>query len=192
MPVGHQALVAQRPDVHRQHADAMGIVAGQVGLDQLVGDQLGLARRAAARGADRAGQRVQGIMAEHRHPESPVAHAAAPAARTPADAAPSRIGNLDQRPRQDQFSGQACATRGGGPVPLGAARDARERSARGRRSASGRPTMAAAIACAGDQLRHPRSATARAQKPLTRADRRGRRCASASGRCSILCSAVKK
>jgi len=61
--VGGQAALEERVGVARQHADAMRVVAGQVGLDQVVDDQLDLARRAAEaehqlahRGAQRLGR----------------------------------------------------------------------------------------------------------------------------------------
>jgi len=37
--VGHEVAGADALDVDRQQADAVGVVPGQVGLDQLVGDQ---------------------------------------------------------------------------------------------------------------------------------------------------------
>ena len=45
--VGLQAAFEKRVRVARQHAHAVRIVAGEVGLDQVVGDELDFARRAA-------------------------------------------------------------------------------------------------------------------------------------------------
>ena len=45
--VGRQPAFEERVRIARQHADAVRIVTGQVGLDQVLGDQLGLARRTA-------------------------------------------------------------------------------------------------------------------------------------------------
>ena len=50
--VGHELSGADVFDVDRQQADAVGIVAGEIGLDQMVGDQSRLTLGAAARGAD--------------------------------------------------------------------------------------------------------------------------------------------
>ena len=60
MAVGDQSALGEGLDVERQEADAVRIVAGQVGLDELVGDQLRLPLEAAAGGADGVNQGMQG------------------------------------------------------------------------------------------------------------------------------------
>ena len=44
VPVGHEQSGVDAVDVDRQQADAVRIVAGEVGLDQMVGDQSRLMR----------------------------------------------------------------------------------------------------------------------------------------------------
>ena len=64
MGVGHEAAFEHRVDVARRHADAVRIVAAQVGLDQVGGDlrRLELGR---AGGADDGGDgRRQGVGAK--------------------------------------------------------------------------------------------------------------------------------
>ena len=57
--VGLQRAGLEIPDIGDQHADAMAVMAAQIGLDQMVGDDGGLRRRAAAGRDDLVGERKQ-------------------------------------------------------------------------------------------------------------------------------------
>ena len=56
----------ERVDVARDHADAMRIMAKQVGHDQVLGDELRFARFAAAGSDDRLDRARQGLFAKCR------------------------------------------------------------------------------------------------------------------------------
>ena len=58
--VGVQCAAGHAVDVKRQHADAVAVMAAQVGLDQMVGHQTGFGRRTA--------QRRQGGLGHVAHP----------------------------------------------------------------------------------------------------------------------------
>src|SRR5688572_24559543 len=64
MLVGGESALEQRRDVARDHADAVRIVAEQIGEHQVLGDELRLARVAAARGDDRLDGARQRLMLE--------------------------------------------------------------------------------------------------------------------------------
>ncbi len=65
--VGQKDALGQAADIERQHADAVGIVAGEIGADQMVRDQCCLARLAAGGGADGRGQAMQRQGGHDRH-----------------------------------------------------------------------------------------------------------------------------
>ena len=57
--VGLQVAGLEIPDIGDQHADAVAVMTAQIGLDQMVGDDVGLRRRAAAGRDDLVGERKQ-------------------------------------------------------------------------------------------------------------------------------------
>ncbi len=69
-------------DVARQHADTVGVVAGQVGLDQVIGDQIGLTRARTGSGYDRPRHRLEGFGADC-HVGCGLSHSLSSSASTP-------------------------------------------------------------------------------------------------------------
>ena len=65
--VGHQQPVLQQPDIGRQHADAVAVVAGEVGAHQMVGDFLGFLRIAAHAANDEADERSERLGGQTGH-----------------------------------------------------------------------------------------------------------------------------
>src|SRR6185503_19859723 len=65
--VGMQPALEQRFDVARHHADAVRIVAGEIGHHQVLGDQLRFAGLAAAGRGDRLDRGGQVLLLENHH-----------------------------------------------------------------------------------------------------------------------------
>ena len=72
MLVGLEIIFRPAAYVERQHAHAVGIMAGKVGGDQMIGHQLRLSIAAAHPPADRSGQVVKFLARHDRHVRSPI------------------------------------------------------------------------------------------------------------------------
>ena len=57
----------QQPHIGGQHADAVAVMPGQVGADQVIGDLGGLRLGAAHAGGDQVGDGVERLRRECRH-----------------------------------------------------------------------------------------------------------------------------
>ena len=61
--VGNEQAFVQQPDIGRQHADAVAVMAGEVGADEVVGDLGGFAVLTAHAAGDQVGDGFQCVRA---------------------------------------------------------------------------------------------------------------------------------